>query len=259
MFPVRLNLYNEHLPPRQKQAGVDNKLRVGYGEAREYGKTEVNMSLERATNKADNEKRRYVLNYSGLADAKGLIYFIGTDGMQHPFENPSMKNDGLSLSVVKGSNKHGTPSDIVNRNNGYRSMTDWKAIEKSYIEVDLNKKVRLRPNRYMIRSGMTGPNFAPTDWVLEGIECDKNGREDLRNGWKVIKLHSDDRSLFEKGLKNPHEFVACSYVLSDKENFGKEDGGFYSRFRVRLVGNNINGNAYFAIGSLEFWGILEVL
>ena len=259
MFPVRLNLYSEHLPPRKKQVVVDDKLRVGYGAAREYGKTEVKMSLERATNKANNEKQQYVLNYSGLTDAKGLIYFIGTDGMQHPFENPSMKNDGLNLFVIKGSNKHGAPSDIVDRNHAYRSMTDWKAIEKSYIEIDLNKKVRLRPNRYMVRSGMTGPNFAPTDWVLEGIECDKNGSENVEKGWQIIKVHKDDRSLFEKGLKNPHEYVACSYILSDRKNFGKEDGGFYSRFRVRLVGNNINGNAYFAVGSLEFWGLLEVL
>ena len=44
-----------------KQAGVDDNLESQYGEAREYGKTEVNMSLERATNKADDEKRRYVL------------------------------------------------------------------------------------------------------------------------------------------------------------------------------------------------------
>ena len=44
-------------------------------------------------------------------------------------KNPSMKR-WIESICSKGSNKHGTPSDIVNRNNGYRSMTDWKAIEK---------------------------------------------------------------------------------------------------------------------------------
>ena len=62
MFPVRLNLYNEHLPPRQKQAGVDDKLRVGYGEARIWKNRSKHVIGK--SNKADNEKRRYVLNYS---------------------------------------------------------------------------------------------------------------------------------------------------------------------------------------------------
>lgn len=258
MYPTRLNLHNKHLPPTKKEI-VHDKLRVGYGEPKIYGQSQINMSVETAVNLKHDEKRRYQLDYRGIADAKGLIYFIGTDGMQHPFENPSLKNYGLTLTVTKGSNKYGIPAKIVNRDpNGYQSLTDWKDIKKSYIEIDLNKKVRLRPNRYMIRSGTSGPNFTATDWVLEGIECDKNGTENTQ-GWKILKKHENDQTLFQKSCSCPHKFNALSYTINDDMNFGKTDGGFYSKFRIRLTSNNVNGNAYLSISSVEFWGVLEMI
>eukprot|EP00943_MAST-04B_sp_MAST-4B-sp1_P005962 g5962.t1 len=257
MYPTRLNLHNKHLPPSKVEV-IHDVLRVGYGEPRNYGKSSsVNMSIESTVKKF--EKQRYKLDYSGMADAKGLIYFIGTDGMQHPFENPSMKNKGLNLTIVKGSNRYGVPLEIVNRSPGYKSLTGWKDIKQSYIEIDLQSKVRLRPNRYMIRCGMTGPNFTPTDWVLEGIECDKNGYENVNGGWKIIKNHTSDLTLFEKSCNNINDYVAQSFTINDDVNFGKEDGGFYSRFRVRLTNNNVNGNAYLSVSSIEFWGLLEIV
>ena len=106
---------------------------------------------------------------------------------------------------------------------------------------------------------MTGPNFTPTDWVLEGIECDKNGYENVNGGWKIIKNHTSDLTLFEKSCNNINDYVAQSFTINDDVNFGKEDGGFYSRFRVRLTNNNVNGNAYLSVSSIEFWGLLEIV
>ena len=57
----------------------------------------------------------------------------------------------------------------------------------------------------------------------------------------------------------PHKFNALSYTINDDMNFGKTDGGFYSKFRIRLTSNNVNGNAYLSISSVEFWGVLEMI
>ena len=108
---MRINLHNKHLPPRKKIVNC-KRLQIGYGEPKSYGKSCVNVSIESAVN-LKTENRRFQLDYRGIADAKGLIYFMGTDGMQHPFENPSMKNYGLKCSVIKGSNKVGVPGKLL--------------------------------------------------------------------------------------------------------------------------------------------------
>ena len=60
-------------------------------------------------------------------------------------------------------------------------------------------------------------------------------------------------------VKCPHKFNALSYTINDDMNFGKTDGGFYSKFRIRLTSNNVNGSAYLSISSVEFWGVLEMI
>ena len=72
MYPTRLNLHNKHLPPTKKEI-VHDKLRVGYGEPKIYGQSKINMSVEMAGNLKHDEKRRYQLDYRGIADAKDSI------------------------------------------------------------------------------------------------------------------------------------------------------------------------------------------
>ena len=248
----------DHLPKREAKQTRDH-LRVGYGAVQCQMPFHVVQPLAHASGFIDRKKtpcRRHQLDFSGCDDPKGLLYFLGTDGLKAPFENPATKTAGFRVTVEKGSNKFSPASTITDRHMGARCTTDWKDLHKSWVVVDLGKDVCLRPSRYMIRAGYENGSFAMVDWCLEGILCDRDSCAN-NTSWVVIKKHVNDLSMYNSGVSNPLDFCSCSYALDDDGSWGREFGGFFRKFRIRMLKPNVDGNAYLSLSQLEMWGILE--
>ena len=252
----------DYLPARPVDT-VEQGVRVGYSRLRP-GHFQVVRPYPNKIERGNVKFYRHRLDYSGCGDSKGLIYFLGTSNMKHPFENPSTKRecDPFKIFVRRGSSKHGACEVITGRHTGETCLTDWRNLEQSWVEIDLGVNVSIRPSRYMIRLGSEGAQFAMKDWVLEGVLNNSNeggpATKTLPNVWQTIKEHIHDLTVYNASAKNPHNFAAVAFRLDDDGTWGKETGGFYRKIRIRLLGPNISKNAFLSISQVEVWGMVEV-
>jgi len=181
----------------------------------------------------------FKFNYESDFDKNGLIYWIGTNGLQaEEWTNPLTCNlidintiDGKSLTT-------GKLEDILNHDTVANCHTNDDSF--SWIVIDLG--VFIIPTYYSLRHSKGFNQSAPRSW---SFMMSKNGDD-----WEVLVEHKNDKKLNEPGS-------VASWPIQMTDTLKEEEDGW--RFvRLQQNGKNSSDEHYhFSISGFEIYGTVQ--
>lgn len=210
----------------------------GSGGARELRAATVSGSGRQVESSLSRSSDEIDLTKVSNGDDKGLMYYIATNELTEPWQNPV---SGPAHRVVATSsplisappNVYG-PDKVVDR--GAAGATDVSQFHTSmgqatpFCAFDLGPGWLMNVKHYTMRSG---PDHMPRIWRLQGSN---DGA-----AWTTLKDHSGDATLNANGAWGAWDVAGASQ---------------WRYLRVQQYGSSSSGFDYFSFSEIEFYGKL---
>eukprot|EP01084_Bolivina_argentea_P242609 406942_1 len=180
---------------------------------------------------AKGQVGKYQFVYSYDFDENGILYFLGSEGGQKQWKNPSLSDEVsvCSSALVKDSTEI---SYFVGRTT-VRLVT--KPEDNAWMQVDFKDKL-IQPSYYALKHYVSCDTECLRNWILQ---ASNDGIH-----WVTVKKHEEDSSLSEKG-------AAHTWPVQSR--------GAYRIWRIKQTGLNSNKHKYLACSGIEFYGQLFLL
>ena len=173
--------------------------------------------------------------YQSDLDTNGVLYFLGTQGLTQPWQNPvSTGRVAVSCSSLM---KDSQPMDAVVGRSVVRCVT--AADPAAWICVEL-RDVWVRPTAYTLRHYSSWDTECVRNWRLE---ASRDGKL-----WTTLSVHANDLSINGAGATHTWQLTAAQPAppLLD----------FHRLFRLFLTGPNSNSHLYLACSGFELYGAM---
>ena len=164
-------------------------------------------------------------------DTNGLLYFIGTMGATHKWQNP-MSQGLVHVSSSSLGTRSESLSSIVGRST-VRCLTSAHSINP-WFQIELPQNIQIKLTHYTIRHYKTYNLEALRSWKLQGSN---HGQ-----GWITISKHENDNTLQEAGQSHTWE-VNCPQ--------------FFHYFRVLMTDTNSNKHWHLCCSGIEIYGTAQ--
>jgi len=165
------------------------------------------------------------LVFASSGDTNGVVYYIGTNGLQVGFSNPHpAKITNSALSVTQGS--------VTILTDRQEQAFSTSSSGDNWIKIDLGPTRTLAVNKYTLRNRGEG-GWHIRNWNLQGSNDNTT--------WTNIDERTNDSTISSGGA-----WGAFDTPLS----------GAFRYLRVIMTGNNSSGNRELTICEYEFYGIL---
>eukprot|EP01083_Nonionella_stella_P149803 476290_1 len=173
------------------------------------------------------------LKYQSNLDDHGLFYALGTNSHKNKYSNPE-KEGKLSIVVSKDLEKQ--KHCLVDRSRTNFVIQGQSKNDPPFFYINIGE-YGLKPTRYTLRSSDKDNGYL-TNWLLlasnDGVE------------WVTLKEHVNDTTLKKEG-----PFDAAKWDIN-----AKDDGTYYSYFKVLMNGTNNDGHWKFGCCGFELYGHL---
>eukprot|EP01084_Bolivina_argentea_P160593 279642_1 len=170
----------------------------------------------------------YHFRYREDFDENGILYFLGSEGNQKAWENPSFK-DEVSVCSSRLVRDSETISHFVGRT-AVRLVTI--AEDNAWMQVDFKDKL-IQPSYYTLKHYSSWDAEALRNWTLQ---ASNDGIH-----WATVKQHEEDTSLSKRGETH-------TWILQSR--------GAYRIWRIKQTGLNSHKRKYLACSGIEFYGQL---
>jgi hypothetical protein len=140
-----------------------------------------------------NKSSTLLFTHTGPFDKNGYLYYIATERLTVPWQNPS--RTGKILASAKSLNPESTFANIDNITCNPKPgtfYTDYNETKDAWIKIDLLDNPRIIPNFYSLHSAQTGGLCALRNWQLQGSNDDVI--------WTVLVDHKNDILLHNHSL-----------------------------------------------------------
>jgi hypothetical protein len=182
-------------------------------------------------------KRRRILvfTYREPFDENGYIFYIGTNGYEQPFENPS--RSGKICITASTYHPASTYGDAHNLTTGKQNLfyTDYSPFEERWIKIDLKENKPIIPNSYSLNSCVLGGKYSLRNWLFQGSNDDKT--------WITLSEHENDNSL-ENNIDTPTAWR----IIGESTPF--------RYFRLYTTKTQQNGTNFVSLGAFEIHGTI---
>ncbi|MEH1801386.1 MAG: discoidin domain-containing protein [Nostoc sp.] len=163
------------------------------------------------------------LNFVSSGDNKGLFYYLGTNKLTSPWNNPSIDSLNITASAVE----NGTVSLLVDR----QDSEFWTpSVVNNWVSFHLTTG-KLICNYYSIKTRKANVDYYPRNWKLQGSN-DGSTWNDLDN-----QINNTNLTAISQWLSLP---VTTSVS--------------YSYFRLLTTGANSSGYYHLCLGEVELYG-----
>lgn len=145
------------------------------------------------------ERRVFVRQFTWDSDfdENGVIFWLGTDGGQTPFQNPLYNRTGVRVQTSRYA--RGESSCITGRQASRFWTSGSTMTEPSFVSIDLGEKHQLIPSCYTIMHGYRDGKDCVRSWTFEGSHD--------HHEWHILSVHTNDDSLSSGYAKKTFQVI----------------------------------------------------
>ncbi len=176
------------------------------------------------------------LTFSSTGDANGLFYYLGTEGIQKNWFNPSTSK---VVTISKSSGSSSTDFLVD------RQLSAWATSNTAnqWVAIDLGSRYKLLIKHYIVQHDGEG-GYQLRNWKLQGSNNPaSNSVTDINAAtWVDLKTHANDTSI--QGGSGWGSFPVPDISTA------------YRWLRILSTGKNASGSNYLVLGEIELYGTL---
>jgi hypothetical protein len=204
-----------------------------------------------------SDKPNMVYRFKRSLDDNGIMHFLGTKAAAalksagvgsadwvSPGEFGTGEGGATPLVNVTASSSWDGMAPVLKQLCGVKNTSvKWhtKNSSNSWIQWEFPYH-QVIPQRYTLRSPQMGNNSFLRDWKFEGSSDGKK--------WTILKTHREERkALAKSGL-------VFNWKLDSNNS---STGPYFNRFRLQMLGKNLNNTDMLALGGFELYGRLRLL
>eukprot|EP00457_Paulinella_chromatophora_P000814 gb/GEZN01000814.1/.p1 GENE.gb/GEZN01000814.1/~~gb/GEZN01000814.1/.p1 ORF type:complete len:1063 (-),score=123.04 gb/GEZN01000814.1/:329-3517(-) len=171
-----------------------------------------------------------VFQYSGVDfDQEGFLYWLGTNGLTEPWQNPH--DAGKVMVTTSGMLENSAPASAMVGRATVRCVTKFH--ERAWVQFDIKDKW-LKPSAYSLKHYDSWDTECLRDWDFQG------SNDGVK--WITLVEHHNDATINKKG--GTHTWTV------------PEQGKYFRIFRCVMTGPNSNKHWYMACSGFEIYGTL---
>jgi hypothetical protein len=172
-------------------------------------------------------------------DTDGVLFWLGTHGGTHQYQNPHESNQVVAELSTKGG-WGGSPEVFVNH--GQPTMPNGtKNVPHSWMSVDFGKGRTFQVEYYALRHGMDHGGSHMKFWRLEGSNDGEL--------WIMLREHAEESVTLS--WTRSQGFACAVWEL-------KKMSKPYRHFRIMMTGLNCQANHILYCAGIDFYGTLRV-